>query len=458
MTARSTRREFLRRTAALSVVGAATPFALDLAGIAEAAAQTTGYRALVCLFLGGGNDHTNTVVPYDPASYAEYANARPSIALTREQLAATSLGAVPSQGGREFALHPSLGALRRLYGEGRAAIVANVGPLVVPTTRAQYLNRSVPLPPKLFSHNDQQSAWQANVAGGEGARVGWGGTIGDQLARRNPTSAFTCISAAGNAVWLSGRSTVQYQVSTAGALTMHAVTGVLYGSAAAAAAYRSLVTAPAVNVFEASLGAVHRRSLVANDLLRAGLPPASTFARPLPADNPLAAQLQIVARMIAGRGALGLSRQVFLVSLGAFDHHDDLLNQHAQRLSMLDGAVDAFWSWLGELGMQGDVTLFTASDFGRTLTSNGDGSDHGWGAHHLVIGGGVAGGTIVGELPPTAYGTSVDVGQGVLVPTTSVDQYAATLARWLGVADGAMPTVLPNIGNFATRYLPLYPA
>jgi uncharacterized protein (DUF1501 family) len=453
---RSTRREFLKRTAALSLAGAAAPLAFDLASLGEAAAQTSGYRALVCLFLYGGNDHTNTVIPFDLASHTEYTNARSSLALTRDQLAATSLGAVASQGGREFALHPSLTAVRRLYTEGRAAVVANVGPLVVPTTRAEYLNRSVPLPPKLFSHNDQQSAWQAYVATGEGVRTGWGGTIGDQVVGQNPSTAFTCISASGNAVWLSGRNTVQYQVSTSGALTMNAVTGTLYGSSAAATAYRNLITASSTNLFENELGVVNRRSLSTNDQLRAGLPPASTFVTPIPTGNTLAAQLNVVARMIAGRTALGVNRQVFLVSLGGFDLHDDLLDLHAVRLATVDGAVDAFWSWLGEIGMQSDVTLFTASDFGRTLTSNGDGSDHGWGSHHLVIGGGVAGGTIFGDFPPTAYGTTADVGQGNLLPTTSVDQLGATLGRWLGVPDSAVPTVLPNIVNFPTRYLPLF--
>ncbi|MFM8483243.1 MAG: DUF1501 domain-containing protein [Actinomycetota bacterium] len=456
MTSPFTRREFLKRSASLTIAGAAGPFALNLASIGAAAAQTGGYRALVCLFLYGGNDHTNMVVPYDSASYTEYQTARPTIALARESL--TSLGPVASQGGREFALHPSLAATRQLYLDGKAAVVANVGPLIVPTTAAQYRAKSVPLPPKLFSHNDQQSAWQAYAASGEGVRTGWGGTIGDQMSAQNSTTAFTCISASGNAVWLSGRSMVQYQVSTSGALTMNAITGTLYGSAAATTYYRNLVTASSTNLFENELGVVNRRSIQTNELLRSGLPASTIFTTPVPANNSLAAQLHVVARMIAGQAALGTSRQVFLVSLGGFDHHDDLLNLQAARLSTIDGAVSAFWSWLGEINRQNDVTLFTASDFGRTLTSNGDGSDHGWGSHQIVLGGGVAGGTILGDFPPTAYGTAFDVGQGNLVPTISVDQYAATLAQWLGVDDGNMATVLPNIGNFDTRYLPLYSA
>lgn len=462
MTANASRREFLRTSSVLSMAGAAAPFALNLASISAASAQTAGdYRALVCLFLYGGNDHTNMVVPYDNTGYAEYYNARSTIALAQSDLAATALGPVATQGGRSFALHPGLPTVRSLYQQGKAAVVANVGPLIVPTTKAQYQARSVPLPPKLFSHNDQQSAWQAYVASGEGTRIGWGGTIGDLLASQNGTTAFTCVSASGNAVWLSGRNMVQYQVSTSGALTLSAITGSLYGSASATTAYRNLVTMSSSNLFENEMGAVNRRSIVTNELLRTGLPAASTFTTPVPANNSLASQLNVVARMIAGRSALGVGRQVFMVSLGGFDNHDYLITEHAKRMATIDSAVGAFWSWLGQLGMQSNVTLFTGSDFGRTLTSNGDGSDHGWGSHQLVVGGAVAGGTIVGNFPQTAYGTAQDIGQGSLLPGISVDQYAATLARWLGVPEGSMATVLPNIVNFGAsgspRYLSLFP-
>lgn len=451
------RREFLKTAAALQVTGVAAPFALNLAAIGSAAAQQTdGYRALVCLFLYGGNDHTNTVVPYDLESHAEYFNARSSIALTREELTATSLGAVAQQGGREFALHPGLVAMSRLYNEGNAAVVANVGPLVVPTSKVQYQQKSVPLPPRLFSHNDQQSAWQAYAASGEGVRYGWGGTLGDQLANSNATTAFTCISASGNAVWLSGRNMVQYQVSTSGALTMNAITGTLYSSAAATTAYRNLVTLASSNLFEHEMGIINRRSIETNELLRTALPPSTFFDTPVPTGNSLAGQLNVVARMIAARSTLGLNRQVFLVSLGGFDNHDNLLIEQARRMATVDSAVDAFWAWLGQMGLQSNVTLFTGSDFGRTLTSNGDGSDHGWGSHHFVVGGGVAGGTIYGEFPPTTYGTTTDIGQGNLLPGIAVDQLAGTMGRWLGVPDSSMTTVLPNIGNFSSRYLPLY--
>lgn len=456
MVSNSTRREFLKTSAALSLVGAASPFALKLAALGTAAAQTPDYKALVCLFLYGGNDHTNTIIPYDTPSYTEYFNARSSIAIPYGDLAATTFSSTSTQGNKLFALHPSLVNLHSLYTSGRAAVVANIGPLIVPTSLHEYKNKLVPLPPKLHSHNDQQSAWQAYLASGEGAPYGWGGTIGDQLANMNSTSAFTCISAAGNAVWLSGRNMVQYQVSTSGALTMNAITGSLYGSTSAATAYRDLVTLSSSNLFENELGVINRRSIDTNAMLKTALAPNTFFTTPIPANNTLASQMNVVARMIEARNRLNLRRQVFLVSLGGFDHHDALLTQHAQRLSTIDAAVGAFWSWLGEIGMQSNVTLFTASDFGRTLTSNGDGSDHGWGAHHFVIGGAVKGGTVYGDFPITSYGTTTDIGQGSLLPSISVDQLASTLGGWLGVSDSSMNQVLPNIGNFSSRYLPIF--
>jgi uncharacterized protein (DUF1501 family) len=455
MTTSASRRHFLKTASLMSIAGAASPFALNLASIGAACAQSApGYRAIVCLFLFGGNDHTNTLIPYDQPSYDEYFASRDSIAIPRDQLAATATGAVASQGGREFAFHPALTAFKARWDEGKLAVVANVGPLVVPTTKTQYNNRSVPLPPKLFSHNDQQSAWQADEPRGEGANFGWGGRLGDLLASQNMTSAFTCISASGNAVFLSGANVIQYQVSSSGAVAISGISANLFGSTSASAAYRTLLTRTSANLLENELGVITNRSITANEQLRTALPAASTLIPAIPANNGLASQLNVVARIIAGRGALQTNRQVFFVSLGGFDHHDFLVTNHTERLTQVNAAVNAFYSWLLQLGVQDQVTLFTASDFGRTLTSNGDGSDHGWGSHHFVLGGSVLGREVYGTFNPTAFGTSVDVGQGNTIPGIAVDQYAATFARWLGVSDLDVPLVLPNVVNFGTsRYL-----
>ncbi len=451
---RISRREFLKRASALSFTGTAAPFALNLASIGAASAQMAGgYRAVVCLFLFGGNDHTNTIVPYDQTEYDEYFNSRPDIALMRNALSATATAPVASQGGQSFAFHPALTSLNALYDNGNLAVMANVGPLIQPTTMAQYQNRSVPLPPKLFSHNDQQSVWQANTAVGEGARRGWGGRMGDMLASQNGLPIFTAVSAAGNTVFLSGENVLQYQMSTSGAISIRGISGSLYGSSSASSRYQQLIRRNSPHLFEDELGNVTARSIDSNALLSSSLPPASQFMTPIPSGNRLASQLNIVARMIFARGSLGTNRQVFFVSLGGFDNHDFLLDRHGNLMQTLDQAVAAFYAWLGEMSMESNVTLFTASDFGRTLTSNGDGSDHGWGritsrwetryevaismAHFLKL----------PSIPPE------DVRQGNLLPSTSVDQYAATFARWLGVSDSSMPAVLPNIVNFSQRYV-----
>jgi len=458
---RESRRQFLKTCSLMSFAGAASPFALNLAAIGAASAQSLpGYKAIVCLFFYGGNDHTNTFIPYDQASYDQYVASRSTLAIPRDALlAATATGPVASQGGREFAFHPALTAFKTHWDAGRLAVVANVGPLVVPTTRAQYQSRSVPLPPKLFSHNDQQAVWQAYRPIGEGANIGWGGRIGDLLASQNTNALYTCISAGGNSVFLSGTNVLQYQVGSSGPSAISGISGTIYGSqgATASTAYRSIITGTSPNLFQNELAVVTNRSITASQQLSGAIPAAGTLMPATPANNSLASQLNVVARIIAARATLGSSRQVFLVSIGGFDSHDFLLTQHTQQLARVGAAVDAFYSWLVQLNVQNDVTIFTASDFGRTLTSNGDGSDHGWGAHHFVLGGSVVGREVYGTFSPTVFGSSVDIGQGNLLPGLSVDQYAATFGRFMGVSDANMPLVLPNIVNFSPRYLSLLP-
>lgn len=444
------RRQFLQTASALSVLGSATPLALNLAGIGAAAAQTAeDYRALVCVFLYGGNDQTNTVVPFDSSEFNAYTAARPTIALTSTQL--TSLGAVAAQGGRSFALPNELAPLATLYRSGKLAVVANVGPLIVPTTKAQYQSASVPLPPKLFSHNDQQSVWQSSSA--EGATSGWGGRIADVIASGNANQTFSAVSVAGAAVYLSGRSVLQYQVGVNGPVAISGLTGTLFGSSSASQVLQQLITAARPDMFEDEYDRVTARSIAANTALTGALASAPALSTAFPAGNPLADQLRMVARTISARQALGAKRQVFFVSLGGFDTHDFQLRDQPTLHTTLAAALDAFYNATVELGVANLVTTFTASDFGRTLTSNGDGSDHGWGSHHFVLGGAVRGGTIYGSFPTVALGTAEDVGSGRLLPSIAVDQYAATLAKWFGVSDTDLATVVPNLANFTTRDL-----
>lgn len=464
-TGKHTRRAFLQRSGQLAMVGAATPFALNLAAIGEAAAfDATDYRALVCVFLYGGNDYANTVVNHDPANHARYAAIRgaaasaggPNIAIPRADLDATALRpTTPLPGGMQYALHPRMTALAELFNRGKAAVQLNVGPLVLPITREQYRSGNTsryPLPPKLFSHNDQQSVWQSQSA--EGSTRGWGGRIGDlALSSNGNGSLFTCISVTGNAVFLAGDAALQYQCSNNGAIAINPLKDNFFGNEKAREAFRTLIRRTSTDALENEYAKVVGRSMDAEAKVTAGLAGVS-MSTAFPNGNPLGAQLQAVAKLIGARNALEVKRQVFIVSLGGFDLHDNLLSRQPTLMGQVSDAIAAFHQATVELGVADKVTTFTASDFGRTLTSNGDGSDHGWGAHHFVVGGAVRGAAFYGTPPPVSAGDTAapedqwHVGQGRLLPTTSVEQYAATLARWFGAGASELQTLLPNLRNF----------
>ena len=458
------RRAFLRRSTQLGLAGTALPFALNLAAMGEAAAfAANDYKALVCVFLYGGNDYANTVVTYDDDSYNRYSTIRGGgsgqtagrIALARAALTPTLLAPTTAlPGGRQYALHPAMTGLAGLFNSGKAAVQLNVGPLVVPLTRAQYSGSdraNYPLPPKLFSHNDQQSVWQSSSP--EGSTVGWGGNMGDLALSSNSNSLFTCISVTGNAVFLSGDSALQYQVSTNGAVPINGVKSKVYGSSAVQSALATLIQQPRTQTLENEYNRITSRAVTAEGQVTSALS-GVTLGTAFPANNALATQMKMVARLIGARSALGSKRQVFMVSLGGFDLHDNLIAQQPVLMQRLSEAMTAFYNATVELGVADKVTAFTASDFGRTLSSNGDGSDHGWGSHHLMVGGAVKGKAFYGSAPPVSITNTAapddqwHVGQGRLLPSTSVAQYAATLASWFGVADSEMASVLPNIVHF----------
>ncbi len=500
----ASRRLFLRHGATMSVLaGAGAPLALNLLAAGSAAAQgAPDYRAIVCLFFFGGNDAFNMVLPTDSASWSAYTATRnqapdpisllaPGIAANTAAAAGTPArlgGVLPiapiNAQGRTFALHPLMGELVTMFNtDRRLAILPNVGPLVLPTSKAQYGQSSHPKPLRLFSHNDQQSTWQALAP--EGATKGWGGRMGDALASMNTNAVFTAVSATGSAVWLSGNGVQQYQVGSGGAIRLGAnANGQVYGSVAVADALNRIVGgARGGHVFDADVAAVSQRSIAAEALLRSALRPASDAAfgtvppsgnynanadpkllypNPLTgalAFNAVAQQFQVVARMVdAGmRGATGAKRQVFFVSLGGFDTHDLQNRNHADLMARVTQALRYFDTALGALGARDLVTTFTASDFGRTFTSNGDGTDHGWGSHHFVMGGAVKGGDLYGTFPTLATknasnsnfdGSPDQLGNGSLLPGTSVDQLAATLGTWFGVSAGDLATIFPNLANF----------
>jgi len=463
-----TRRAFLKRAGALSMMGVGAPLALNLAGISEAAAfEASDYKALVCVFLFGGNDYGNTVIPFDTTNYDLYSKIRGGgagrtaggIALGRDALAATALTTLTPQtltNNIQYALSPELKSMASLFNSGKAAVQLNIGPLLTPLTLAQYKSSDrikYPLPPKLFSHNDQQSIWQALDS--EGATRGWGGYMGDLALSSNNISTLTCISASGNAVFLAGNNALQYQISPSGAIPINAAKASAFGSSAVSAALKTLITQSSPHLLENELAVVTKRSMDLEVVVNAALNPVN-LSTSFDIDgnrNSLADQLKVVARLIGARDVLGARRQVFFVSLGGFDTHDGLNENHPRLLAQVDEAMSAFYQATVELGVSEKVTSFTASDFGRTLASNGDGSDHGWGSHHFVVGGAVNGGQFYGTAPHISLTSDDQVGQGRLLPSTSVDQLAATLASWFGVSSSEINSILPNVNRFASSNL-----
>jgi uncharacterized protein (DUF1501 family) len=490
------RRAFLRRAGQLAFTGAALPTAINLAALGEAAAfNATDYKALVCVFLYGGNDYANTLIPADAASYAAYQTIRGTtgselqngIALGRAQetiggvtypginssLLTPISGGEPrsaiGQTGLQYAMHPSMGGLRDLFAAGQAAVLLNCGPLIQPMTKTQYQSSGSSKPPKLFSHNDQQSIWQSSSP--EGSTVGWGGNIGDLALSSNSNSLFTCISITGNSVFLAGDQALSYQVGQAGAVRINSVDGVNpaypFGFLEVGKTMKTMLTATGrAHQLEQEYNRVTKRAIDSEVTISAAIantnPSSNAYPAPFnnfPGQNSLASQLRMVARLINARETLGNKRQVFFVSIGGFDLHDNLMAGHTTNMGRVSSAIKAFQDTLNTMGVGDKVTTFTTSEFGRTLSSNGDGSDHGWGGHQIIAGGAVNGGAYYGYAPPVSVGNTsaaVDqwhVGQGRLLPTTSVDQYAATLAKWFGVESGEMAGILPNLKNFNNTQL-----
>jgi len=446
----NTRRDFLRRSAQLSALTGST-LAANLLTAGAASAQTANdFKALVCINLSGGNDQSNTVVPTGGAEYNAYVAARPTLALAKAQL----LNLAPQgYSGQPLALHPSLAAIKPLFDQGRMALLANVGTLAVPLTKAQWNSGhpTVAVPAQLTSHSDQTGAWQTGLPD-RASETGWFGRIGDLTsASYNPTSGVSiAMSLAGNNMLQAGDNTIQYQLTTQGAVKVQALTG-LYGSSAGANALYQLMADPRNGLLENELTKVSNRAMnvesrVTNALT--GINLGVTFPT-----TSIGQQLQMVARMIAARSSLAQRRQLFFVQQGGYDFHDDLLAGQATKLKELADAMAAFYAATAALGVSQSVTAFTTSEFGRALQHNGRGSDHGWGGHHFILGGAVLGNRVYGSFPTVALGGPEDAGQGRLIPGTSVDQYAATLSRWFGVTDAMMPTVLPNIGRFANTNL-----
>ena len=458
---RITRRRFLRNAAAggLGYALAHTP-GVSYAQMAGGGAFAD-YKALVCVFLFGGNDSWNMVVPRSQAEYNAYAATRQNLAVPQANLLPLTL-ATPDASGWQFGLHPAMPGVAAMFNAGRAAFVANIGPLIAPTSLTQYQNRSVALPPQLFSHNDQQDQWHS-LKGNVPSKAGWAGRIADVLASRVTAQRMPLnVSLAGQTLFQAGNASVPYTMGAAGP-TLFTGFGATGMGLARRQAFENIARANYSTVYERAFASVQQRAVQFGDDVVGALGAAPELTA-LPNSPPtplsgLATQLRTVAKLIATRDRLQLSRQVFFVTTGGFDTHDDQLNDQPNLLGTVSDGLQRFDEALQQLGLAQNVAVFTQSDFGRTLTSNGDGTDHAWGGVQIVTGGAVAGGRLYGQYPLLRIGARAgtdradDVGGGRFIPTTSSDQYAATLARWFGVAEGDIAGVAPSINNFAERDL-----
>ncbi len=402
------------------------------------------YRALVCVFLGGGNDSFNMLAPVDDTGYAEYAAARTSVAVPRENLLPLGNN-LPD--GRSLGVHQSMPEIQQLYQAGKAAFVANVGTLVEPTTLVTYLGGQSKLPKGLFSHSDQQMHWQSSLPDDSFPRTGWAGRMIDLFQELNGIShVSSSISLAGANLFQTGEATVPFGISTQGAVELSGWNSL--AQASRRGAVESMLEAEYRNVFERTYARMKRESIDANSALKQALAASPAVTSPFSAANPISTQLQMVARTIAARGPLEKKRQTFFVMLGGWDLHGNIESNHPGLLRNLSQGIAEFQAAMAELALEDQVTLFTASDFARTLSSNGSGTDHAWGGNQMVVGGAVNGGQVYGSYPELALGSALDTGRGRLIPTTSVDQFFAEMALWMGVPPSSLHLVLPNLSRF----------
>ena len=447
------RRAFLRRLGALSTFGLASR--LDLLSLVAAAnaQQADDYKALVCVFMFGGNDGNNTVIPIDTAGYATYAAVRPStsgISLAQASL----LPIQPVNIGTPFGLHSALPEMQALFNQRNLAVLANVGTLVQPITKAQYAAGI--RPESLYSHADQQAQWQSSISD-SASGTGWGGRVADKVSPLNAASGFPVITSLdGTVLFTTGATTAPLAIPISGSFALAGYDGSAIANARLAAV-QQLLALPSSNAFVTGANTIGAQALQLTATVNPILANANSTVAPLfaPLKSSIASQLFQVAKMIEARATTGAKRQIFFVQLGSFDTHGDQLNRQQTLFADLSPALKAFYDATVALGVAGSVTTFTLSDFGRTFQpASGGGTDHAWGSHHFIIGGAVQGGAFYGTYPQLVLGGPDDAEtEGRWLPTTAVDQYGATLAAWFGVASADLGVVFPDLAKFTPANL-----
>ncbi|MEC8330020.1 MAG: DUF1501 domain-containing protein [Verrucomicrobiota bacterium] len=439
---------------------------LRLTAGAASASNFTDYKALVCLFLNGGNDSFNMLVPRQQNAYNQYVSVRGGLAssgglaLSKDEPTSTTPGegglwpitsSVQNQPGgagySEFGIHPDLPYLKTLYDQGDLAFVSNVGSLIEPTTLAQYNAKSKPLPEGLFSHPDHQIHWQTLVPQVRGSSPkGWAGRMAEVMSHANQQSSIAMnISLSGANVLQSGPTTVPYITDPAGVVELRKYDQ----DPTLKLAVDDILGQHYQSIYSKTLAQANRKSIDASVAFKSALDSLSTPFDPtaLNGYKQTYKRLSMVTKIMEARTALSMNRQIFFVERGGWDHHNELLAPQSDLFTEINDAIEIFWSEVVNLGLENNVVLYTASDFGRTLTSNGSGSDHAWGGNHFIISGSVAGGEIYGSYPALAGGSN-DLGRGRILPSTSVDAYMGELASWYGVPSSEISTVIPNINNF----------
>ena len=448
------RRRFLG-TASCAAIGSTTFFStLFNLGMANEAAgrsaknslnPSNDYKALVCILLAGGNDSFNMLVPTSNTAYNAYSNTRSNQALAQNSLLGLShlAGGMPSLG-----VHPSMPEVQSMYNSGRLAFISNVGTLVEPTTKTQFENGGVTLPLGLFSHADQIQQWQTSVPQTRSSS-GWGGRMADILQSMNNNQNISMnISLSGRNFFQSGNQSSEYTINPTGtgSIGIEGYNGDDMIDMIRTTAVDNLLEDQYVDIFKKTYADVTRNAQSSHQQFSSaigGVNLSTTFST-----SRLSQSMQMVAKTIAARNTLDVCRQTFFITFGGWDHHDELLNNQAGMLTVVSKALNEFNNAMNELGMANNVTTFTISDFARTLTSNGNGTDHAWGGNVMVMGGKVNGGRVYGEYPSLALNSSLDVGNGVLIPTLSTDEYFAELAQWYGVSNSDINNIFPNLMNF----------